>query len=50
LLQAISMAYRPVLTIALILSLAGPMGYLHVHIRRFFLEQEYCFLAGAVAW
>jgi peptidoglycan/LPS O-acetylase OafA/YrhL len=49
-LQAMGVRYRPVLTLALIVSLAWPLGFFHSPIRRFFLDHEYCFLAGSVAW
>ncbi len=50
LLQWIRVAYRPVLTVGFILCLGWPMGIFSSPFRRFFLADEYCFLAGAVAW
>jgi peptidoglycan/LPS O-acetylase OafA/YrhL len=50
LLQAMRVPYRPVLTLGLIVALGWPAGYFPSPFRRFFLDHEYCFLAGSGAW
>jgi peptidoglycan/LPS O-acetylase OafA/YrhL len=50
LLQAFRLPFRAVLGVGLIFSLAWPVGFFQSPVQRFFLDHEYCFLAGAVAW
>ena len=50
LVQAVGLRYRLVLSIGMIVALGWPMGFFHSFPRRSFVDHEYCFLAGAVAW
>jgi peptidoglycan/LPS O-acetylase OafA/YrhL len=49
-LRAMRLPYRPLLVAGFILTLGWPLGWFHGTMRRSFVGQEYCFMAGAVAW
>jgi peptidoglycan/LPS O-acetylase OafA/YrhL len=50
LIQAVRLDYHVVLTAVAMLALGWPLGLFPSPLGRFFLANEYCFLAGAVAW